>query len=79
MWRTRREVATRGHLAAIVQSTEDAVASFDLDGRVLSWNAGATSAPATPPARVAAAGARVRVWLKRNEHTLFAMDLPEWR
>ncbi len=38
--RKRTEMA-RAHLAAIVESTEDAVITKDLNGVVLSWNAGA--------------------------------------
>jgi PAS domain S-box-containing protein len=32
---------TRGRLAAIVDSSEDAISSMELDGTVLTWNAGA--------------------------------------
>jgi PAS domain S-box-containing protein len=37
----RRADEVRGLLAAVVESTEDAVISKALDGRILSWNAGA--------------------------------------
>jgi PAS domain S-box-containing protein len=37
----RREQAAQAHLAAIVESTNDAVAATDLDGVVTSWNPGA--------------------------------------
>src|SRR3546814_14036922 len=37
----RREQAAQAHLAAIVESTNDAVAATDLAGIVSSWNPGA--------------------------------------
>jgi PAS domain S-box-containing protein len=37
----RRAVATRLHLAAIVESTDDAILSTDLGGVILTWNQGA--------------------------------------
>ncbi|HKO97566.1 MAG TPA: ABC transporter substrate binding protein [Pyrinomonadaceae bacterium] len=41
--RRRRQLATeaRRHLADIVESSDDAILSKDLDGRVMSWNLGA--------------------------------------
>ena len=40
-WWVRREMAARGHLASIVESSGDAIASFDFNGRIQSWNASA--------------------------------------
>ena len=60
MQRSRHELATRNHLAAIVRSTADAVASFDMDGKVLSWNAAATRLFGfTAEEMVGQAGARI--------------------
>jgi PAS domain S-box-containing protein len=38
---TKETEIVRGRFAAIVESSDDAIASFDLQGRVLTWNRGA--------------------------------------
>ena len=45
--RRRRANEARGNLAAIVESSDDAIISMSLDGRVLTWNSGAESMYAT--------------------------------
>ena len=51
----RRADEVRGLLAAVVESTEDAVITKALDGRILSWNAGAEAMFGYPPRRPSAA------------------------
>ena len=54
--------AIRGRLAAIVESSDDAVISVTLDGEVVSWNVARSGYTATRPRR--RSGVRSRSWLR---------------
>jgi diguanylate cyclase (GGDEF)-like protein/PAS domain S-box-containing protein len=69
-----RAAATERHLAAIVQSSEDAIFTKDLTGTVLSWNAGAERLYGYPASEIVGRSITTIIPPERQEEAMWVIS-----